>query len=550
MRKSISRTRSRWIRAGIATGASAAIVIAAATPAFAAVVPVTLSATTGPSASSTTTITASSTTAFLTGYTAPGAIFSVPACPTTYNTATVTPTAAVGNVPAPAAAVKKLSNLKAAITVPAGVVSVGSLASTKYNACIYGSSTAGSALLGNAVYNVALAPAITSISPTSGPALGGGTITVTGTGFPTTAGSITATIGGSPLLSVTPVSSTSFTAVTPAHAAANNLTLSISTLAGTQNKTNAYSYTNGIVVGPNTGPNTGPIDIDVQGVGFLGMDFSSTTNGASPDDTKSHVYLVKDVYDNASSPKTKPEITECTDVLLIGDTELICTMQLARSLILTAAQATAQGSGAAGLSAVAAHANTTRTITDAVTTAAGTTITSATAAFTASDVGTAVTNPTASFASGLYITAVAANGLSATLSAAAGAIATVPSVTTIGGPRTFATTTVTASSGSTTLTATFYPADIGRTVTGVGIAPNTTIASIGTTSGTPATATTATLSQATTAAITTATVTIGAPLPVPNDLYTVTVVSNGAPSGATTTQTNVSSGSTFTVAPY
>jgi hypothetical protein len=534
MRKSISRTRSRWIRAGITTGAIAAIVIAAATPAQAVAATVTLSAITGPSAGGNT-LTATSTTAFLSGYTTPGAAFTVPACPTTYSTTTVTPTSAVGYVPA--LVVKKLSNLKGAITVPAGVVTVGSAATTKYNVCVYGTQTAGSALVGTATYTVAVAPNITSISPTSGPAQGGSTVTVTGTGFPTTAGSITASIGGSSLLNITPVSSTSFTAVTPTHAPGTGLTLSIGTTAGTLNKTNYYAYTNGIVIGPNTGPNTADVDIDIQGVGYLSLDFT-TTDGSTPNDTNGHVYLANGTYSAVSSSgKTNGEVTECINVIVVSDTELICTLKLTQAL------------NAYGLGLVAAHANTTRTVTDAVTAAASPTITSATAAFSATDIGTAVTNPTASFATGLYIIAVG-SASSATLSANAGAIAGAGSVTTIGGPRTVTTGTL-ATSGSPTLgsTALFYSADAGRTITdtttaaGAGaIPPNTTISAFGTTSS-------VTLSHNTTAAISGATLTIGQPYPVTTDTYTVTVVDDGG-IGATVSQSIVSSGATFTVAPY
>jgi hypothetical protein len=531
MRKSISRTRSRWIRAGITTGAIAAIVIAAAPPAFAAAVTVTLSATTGPSIGGNT-ITASATTAYLSGYTAPGTAFTVPACPATYSTTPVTPSASVGYVPA--TVVKKLSNTKAAITVPAGVVTVGSAATTKYNVCIYGTQTAGSALLGNATYTVAVAPTVTTVTPSSGPAQGGSTITVSGTGFPTTAGSITATIGGSSLLSITPVSTTSFTAVTPAHAAGANLTLSIGTTAGTLNKTNAFSYTNGIVIGPNTGPNTGPIDVDVQGVGYLALDFTTTT-GSTPDDTNGHVYLVNGAYNAANNGgvKTQAEVAECTDVILISDTELICSLQLAKSL------------DSAGLSAVAAHANTTRTITDGVLLNASTSnLTSATAAFATTDVGAAVTG---SGVTNAFISAYV-SPTTVTLATIGTAAAYSPTAATgqtlvIGGPRTIATGTA-STSGTTALasTALFVSADAGRTITGTGIAPNTTIATVTNTGA-------VVLSQATTATIAGGTLTIGQPLPVPNDTYTVTVVDDGV-RAATVSQSIVSSGATFTVSPY
>jgi hypothetical protein len=542
MRKSISRTESRWLRAGLATGAIAAVVIGAATPAYAAAVPVTLSATTGPSAG-TNTITATATTAYLSGYTAPGAAFTVPACPATYSTTPVTPTASVGY--APAAVVKKLSNTKAAVTVPPEVVTVGSAATTKYNVCIYGTQTAGSALVGTATYNVAVAPTVSSITPSSGPALGGSTITVTGTGFPTTAGSITATLGGTNLLSITPVSATSFTAVTPAHAAGTNLTLSIGTTAGTLNKTNAYSYTNGIVVGPNTGPNTGPIDVDVQGVGFLAMDFSTTT-GATPDSTNAHVYLANGAYNPliAGAIKTNAEVTECTSVLVIGDTELICSLQLGQTLDTTAAIT---------YSKVAASATTTRTVTDAGIVAAATSnLTSPTAAFTAADVGVGVTG--GGLAANAYISAIVSPTV-ATLSKDGAAltptVALAPQTVVIGGPRTVASVTTTVTSPGTAISAaalSFFATDAGRAVTGVGIAPGTTIASIASSS-----TTNGTLSQSATAAGT-PTLTIGQFVPVTNDAYTLTVVNNGVVSAqlATTTyqQSIVSSGSTFTVAPY
>jgi hypothetical protein len=523
MRKSISRTRSRWIRAGITTAAIAAIVIAAAPPAFAAAVTVTLSAITGPSTGGNT-ITASATTAYLSGYTAPGAAFTVPACPATYSTTPVTPTASVGYVPA--SVVKKLANTKAAITVPSGVVTVGSAATTKYNVCIYGTQIAGSALLGNATYTVAVAPTVTSVTPSSGPAQGGSTITVTGTGFPTTAGSITATIGGSSLLSITPVSTTSFTAVTPAHAAGANLTLSVGTTAGTLNKSSAYSYTNGIVIGPNTAPNTAAVDIDVQGVGFLAMDFTTST-GSTPDDTNAHVYLINGAYSNTGTPKANAEVAECTDVIVIGDTELICSMQIAESL------------DANGLTAIVAHANTTRTVTDAVT-ATSTALTSATAAFTTADIGSAVTGT--NIAANSFITAVG-SATAATLNNPTSGTGTGLTVT-IGGPRNVTTGTA-GSTASTTLasTALFVAADAGRAITGTGIAPNTTIASFTNSSA-------VVLSQAPTATISGGTLTIGQPLPVPNDTYTVTVVDDGRPAGVTVSQSIVSSGATFTVSPY
>jgi hypothetical protein len=58
------------------------------------------------------------------------------------------------------------------------------------------------------------APTVTAISPSSGSTSGGGSVTVTGAGFQAGA---RLSLGGSPATSVTVVSSTSLTAVTPAH---------------------------------------------------------------------------------------------------------------------------------------------------------------------------------------------------------------------------------------------------------------------------------------------------------------------------------------------
>jgi len=518
MRTSMSRNKSRWLRAGLAAGAVAAVVIGSATPALAAAVTVTLSATTGPSIGGNT-LTATATTAFLSGYTAPGTSFTIPACPTTYSTTPVTPTATVGNVQA--TVVKKLSNTKAAITVPAGVVTVGSAATTKYNVCIYGTMTAGSALIGTATYTVAVAPNVTSISPSSGPAQGGSTVTITGTGFPTASGSITASIGGTSLLSITPVSATSFTAVTPAHAPSTTaLTLSIGTTAGTLNKTSYYTYTNGIVIGPNTAPNTGTIDIDVQGVDFLAMAFTTTT-GTTPNDGNAHVYLTNGLYSaTGSTTKANGEVAECTDVIVVGDTELICTLQLAKKI------------DSAGLSVVDGL-STARTVTDAVLTTASPTngLATTAGALTAADIGLVVTGtniPTAN----TYITAVS-SGV-ATLSAAptAGTAQTV----TIGGAG--RSVSAGATNSNTTISGTtLYSADVGRAITGTGIPPGTTVAS------------STTISQAATATATGLTLTVGGFTPVGVDTYTVTVVDDGG-FGAAPSQSIISSGATFTVSPY
>jgi hypothetical protein len=335
MRKSQSNTGSRRLRAGLVMGAAAAVVIAGtATPAFAAPAPLTLSSTAG-STTGGNTITASSTTAaaFLSGVTAPVTWFSIPACVQTYTSAASTPatpsSATVGNVIS--TATKKLSNTKATIVVPALLVVPNTVTSTKYNVCTYASTTASAPLIGTATYTVAAAPTISSppIGPASGPALGGGTITISGTGLPTTANSITATLGGTALTSVTPMSSTAFTAVVPAHAP-GLVNLVVTTAAGPQTITGAYTYANGITVTPNTAPaatstSVNPAYVDVNGAGFSSDIFGSSGSSA-------RVWLVDGAYNpdiTGASAYVKGPTAECTGVVVISDNELICSLNLA-----------------------------------------------------------------------------------------------------------------------------------------------------------------------------------------------------------------------------
>ena len=539
MRKSKSSTGSRLIRAGIATGAVAAIVVAGApTPAVAATA-LTLSATTGPTGSSTTTITGTSTTAFLTtSQTAPVATFSQAACLNAYATsvaATTAPsTANTGNVPVPAANLKKLSNNKIAITVPSAVVAVGSpQAPTKYNVCLYPSATVGAVLAASATYTAALAPTITAVTPGAGPALGGNVISVSGLNIPTT-GTITATLGGIPLTGITGITATGFNAIAPAHSAEDNVTLQVVTSAGTAILRNAYDYTNSIDIAPNTAPNTATaVDIDVMGTGFLTPTFGSGTSNA-------HVYLVDGAYESATNGTNRANgpIAECGNVLVVSDIELICTMALNQRL-----------NAAGNLTLPAA-----RTITTDISTTDGSpVITSAGAAnFSALDVGVPITESgNTNIPAGTTIVSVL-SPTRAVLSAEALATAGSAITVSVGGPLRSVASVVTNTTAGTANTVTapassFTTADIGRPIVGTGIPAGTTITAIA------AGGAGATLSNAATAAGTISGA-VHAAAPVPNGAYTLTVVSNGSLNAATTdtdySQTIVSSDATFTVAPF
>jgi hypothetical protein len=92
---------------------------------------------------------------------------------------------------------------------------------------------------GTGLYTYAAAPTVSAISPTSRPAAGGSSVTVTGTGFVTGA---TVTIGGSAATSVAVVSATSLTAIAPAHGAGlvNVVVTNPDTQTGTG--TNLFTY--------------------------------------------------------------------------------------------------------------------------------------------------------------------------------------------------------------------------------------------------------------------------------------------------------------------
>lgn len=345
MNKSTPRRTSRLISAGIATGVvAAAVIIGTPTPALAAAATLTLSSANGTAAGGNT-LTATSTTAaaFLTGVTTPHTTFSLATCQTTYNSTASTSasppsSASVGNViystGTTPIVTTKVSNTKAMILVPTGIGPLPSgVTSLAYKVCIYKSSTADSELAGTATYTVSTPPgANPTVTPDTGPALGGTQITVSGTNFPTTAGSISGKLGGVALTSVTPVSSTGFTAIAPLHAP-GQVTLDVTTAAGTISKTNAYTYSNGVIVSPSTAPSSSTATyVDVLGAGFLNYTFNAVAWATTPT-TDARVYLVVGAYDpgatTATWGATGGPTAECITPTVISDTELICKLNLA-----------------------------------------------------------------------------------------------------------------------------------------------------------------------------------------------------------------------------
>ncbi|WP_436527522.1 IPT/TIG domain-containing protein [Actinoplanes sp. HUAS TT8] len=557
-----STIRRRLRRAGLATGASTALLAAmSAAPAYAAAGTLALSSSGGPTAGGNTivaTIATAPTSPNPTSFTSTTAVYFVAAaastatsatCPATYpSTAPATNLVATGSP-----AVKVLATNKIAVTVPAGViVTAGGV--YRYAVCAFGSNTSGANLIASAQYTVGAKPTIASvngIAPLSGPALGNTSVTVTGTGFvanTATATNTMASIDGVPLDNITVAGNgNSFTATTPAHTAGGPFLLAVTTPGGTVNtlgatttKASLFNYTNGIVASPNTAPNyKGSVDLDVLGVGFANYTFDATT-GNTPNGSTAHVYLSPSTGYNPygttgsglTGNKTTPQLSECVNVLVITNTELLCSLPLNHTYT--------------GVAAAALTTSAARGTLHVTTTNNSTTITSTDAAFTQNDVGLPVSG------TGIGASAVVASVQSATqatVSVASTADGTVADFS-VGGPKTALTGTLASDKKSLTGLTGWTQADVGRAVSSATATfpSNATIVAVG------ADGTTATVSDAGTgSAGTLSDIVVTPSTPVSNGTYTITVVNNGAVAAQAVAgyqQSIISSGSAFTVADY
>ncbi len=113
------------------------------------------------------------------------------------------------------------------------------------------------------------APNVTSIAPNSGPASGGTSVTITGTGFLSGA---TVTVGGTAATGINVVSSTSITATTAAHAPGAASVVVTNSDAQSATLSNAYTYVAAPAVAsvaPGTGPTNGGTGLTITGTNFL-----------------------------------------------------------------------------------------------------------------------------------------------------------------------------------------------------------------------------------------------------------------------------------------
>ena len=114
-------------------------------------------------------------------------------------------------------------------------------------------------------------PTVTLLSPTSGPAAGGTTVIITGTGFT----GVTSVYFGSKLANFTVNSSTQIMAIAPSGGAGSTVDVQVTTYAGTSATSSAskYSYGGPIVtlLSPNAGPAYGGNTVIISGTGFTGV---------------------------------------------------------------------------------------------------------------------------------------------------------------------------------------------------------------------------------------------------------------------------------------
>jgi hypothetical protein len=350
-------------RVGISAALAVGAVGGLATSSQAAVLAVTPSATSGPAAGGNTitlTLASTATPKFISAANvgvqfqnvATLAAESTTACSTTAGT----PAANIINV----VTTRFLSSTKISALVP----DLSGGTTGFWVACVYNNSTLASAtaVLAKTGYSVALPSATPTFLPLSGPSVGGQTIIVTGTNFPTTiatATPLTATLGGVAMTGITAISATSFSAVTPP-GAAGTATLTVTTLGGTVSASaGTYTYKNGIVISPNTVPSGSSVDVDVQGEGFSALTFNATDsagvssgNGtaAGTNSVNPHVYLVAGATYNsalyaAGVNKTNGQKAECVNPVVIGDDELICTLNATNSVDSTTSAGTYTWSG-------------------------------------------------------------------------------------------------------------------------------------------------------------------------------------------------------------
>ena len=112
-------------------------------------------------------------------------------------------------------------------------------------------------------------PTLVAVSPTDGPAAGGTSVTLTGTGL---TGTTSVTFDGVPATSVLVVDDTTVTATTPAHVA-GAVDVQVTTPGGSATASSAFTYVAAptlISIAPADGPAAGGTSVTLTGTGLTG----------------------------------------------------------------------------------------------------------------------------------------------------------------------------------------------------------------------------------------------------------------------------------------
>jgi len=234
--------------------------------------------------------------------------------------------------PYEASAISVVSGARLVVKAPTWV----NATTNKYAVCVYDNNNSSgtpataiaSAATSTTQFQVSAAPVVTAVSPSSGPALGANTVTVSATGL---AAGATITLGGLPITG-TLVASTNTTpvgtfTVTMPSKPAGVLHFQVTSTGGPSalGSTDQYTYADGITVTPSTMPASTATVLDIMGTGFSGLTFSDT---GTLIDTNAHVFLVTDGPFVAYTAHTTDNLdkAECTNVTVLSDQELICVL--------------------------------------------------------------------------------------------------------------------------------------------------------------------------------------------------------------------------------
>jgi cysteine-rich repeat protein len=158
------------------------------------------------------------------------------------------------------------------------------------------------------------APRITSVSPTSGPAAGGTTLTITGDAF---TGATAVTFGSTPAASFTVNGDTSITAISPA-ASAGTVDITVTTAGGTSaaSSSDQFAFIAAPAVSglsPDSGTVNGGTSVTITGANFIdvaSVSFGDTPAGFSVNDESSITAV--------SPPGEDPDTVDITVVNLGG----------------------------------------------------------------------------------------------------------------------------------------------------------------------------------------------------------------------------------------